>query len=424
MILEMSIRNFRSIGEEQTLSFCSSDANGSKCVAFYGANASGKTNLLRALWSLRMIISSSYRLGEGESIPWYDACIFYNGEGAPGTGAYGNRFDIEFTVPGSGGGGRYAYTLEYDSEEIVFESLSSFAKRRRAMLFTRKRGDDKDSMAFGSSMRGGERKMAFFKNQAYLSVAGRNPAAPDFIRSIYRYFKVGMTQMRLNDDNVSFYDPQSIEAQKLIRFVDLGISEMSIRNIDVDPAIVPLPEAMPQPMREKVLESIRNRYYFTHDAGNGVSGEIELKNESDGTQRLFKLLPNLVKTLAEGGVLIIDEIESGMHPFMAETIVKLFNDSCVNRGEAQLLFTTHNTNLLSSSLMRREQIWFVEKIGGCSRFYSLDDFDKKKVTPSSPFSRWYMEGRFGALPAIDYAGLASAIKAIQMRADDEKPYEA
>lgn len=424
MILEMSIRNFRSIGEEQTLSFCSSDANGSKCVAFYGANASGKTNLLRALWSLRMIISSSYRLGEGESIPWYDACIFYNVEGAPGTGAYGNRFDIEFTVPGSGGGGRYAYTLEYDSEEIVFESLSSFAKRRRAMLFTRKRGDDKDSMAFGSSMRGGERKMAFFKNQAYLSVAGRNPAAPDFIRSIYRYFKVGMTQMRLNDDNVSFYDPQSIEAQKLIRFVDLGISEMSIRNIDVDPAIVPLPEAMPQPMREKVLESIRNRYYFTHDAGNGVSGEIELKNESDGTQRLFKLLPNLVKTLAEGGVLIIDEIESGMHPFMAETIVKLFNDSCVNRGEAQLLFTTHNTNLLSSSLMRREQIWFVEKIGGCSRFYSLDDFDKKKVTPSSPFSRWYMEGRFGALPAIDYAGLASAIKAIQMRADDVKPYEA
>lgn len=424
MILEIVIRNFRSVGAEQVLSFCNNDARGGnlgsvaalsgthylmlKSVGIYGANGSGKTNALRALWSVRRMICYSYRFGEEEGIPLYDPCIFYNDN-------LSTRFEIEFTVTIDGVETRFLYKIEFDAKEIVYESLSSFAKGREAVLFMRKQDEDRDSMTFGASMRGGERKVAFFKNQAYLSVAGRNPAAPEFIRRIYRYFNNEMTQIRLYERGQSLYNPKNVEAQRLVRFADLGITDMNVREADMDASSVSFPKDMPMVLREQFMDRISKRYYFTHTTSQGAIGDIELDEESDGTQRLFRLLPNIVRTIVKGGVYIIDEIECGMHPFMAEAIVKLFNDPSINYGQAQLIFTTHNSNLLSPTLMRRDQIWFVEKVDGCSRFYSLDDFDKKTVTPSSPFAKWYLEGRFGAVPAIDYAGLVAAIKEIQAK---------
>ena len=426
MIHEIAIKNFRSIGDEQVLSFCTTDARGGnlgnvatlpgtsylvlKSVGFYGANGSGKTNALRALWALRNIIASSYKLGEGESIRWYDPCMFYRTNEPSGC-----RFEVEFSVSISGVRTRFLYKIEFDAWKIIFESLSSFAKGREAVLFTRKLDDDRDGMSFGASMRGGERKVAFFTNQAYLSVAGRNPAAPEFIRTIYRYFKYGIKKIGLHEQGSILYNPSAVESQKLVRFVDLGISDMSVRDSDIDTSSISFPKDVPFDIRKQFIDAISKRYYFTHVASKGLVAEIELKEESDGTQRLFQLLPNIVGTIVHGGIYIIDEIECGMHPFMAEAIVKLFNDPSINHGQAQLIFTTHNSNLLSPNLMRRDQIWFAEKIDGCSRFYSLDDFDKKTVTPSSPFARWYLEGRFGAVPAIDYAGLVDAIKSIQAK---------
>ena len=428
MILEIVISNFRSIRDEQVLGFSATDSRGGnlgnlaalsgtsywglKSIGLYGANGSGKTNALRAIWTVRKLISSSYRLGENEDIPWYDPCVFCKRNETDGVGC---RFEIEFVVPIEGVGIRFLYKIEFDASEILFESLSSFAKGREAVLFTRTSGDNKIDISFGASMRGGERKVALFKNQAYLSVAGRNPAAPAFIRSVYRYFAYGMTQIRLNERGHMLYNPRYVESQKLVRFVDLGITDMTVRKTNMDDSSVSFPADMPMVLREQFLDRIRNRYYFTHTTENGMVGEIELSEESDGTQRLFQLLPNIVETFVRGGVYIIDEIESGMHPFMSEAIVKLFNDSSINQGQAQLIFSSHNTNLLSSNIMRRDQIWFAEKVDGVSQFYSLDDFDKKTVTASGPFAKWYLEGRFGAVPGIDYASLSSAIKDILQR---------
>ena len=430
MILEIVIRNFRSVGAEQIISFGVKDSRGgnignvvelpgspyfiAKSIGLYGANGSGKTNALRAIWTARKVIAASYSLGEGESIPWYDPCIFYGGDDGRGS-----SFEIEFTIPIQGTETRFLYKTEFDENEFIYESLSSFAKGREAVLFTRKLGDDKDSMTFGASMRGGDRKVAFFKNQAYLSVAGRNPTSPEFIRRIYRYFKNGLTQIRLNENGPTLYNPRNVEAQRLVRFVDLGITDMSVRKMNVDESSISFPKDMPSVVREQLLDRISRRYYFRHIASKGVSGDIDLEDESDGTQKLFSLFPGIVRTLVNGGVYIIDEIESGMHPFMAEAIVRLFNESELNHGQAQLIFTTHNSNLLSSAHMRRDQIWFAEKVDGCSRFYSLDDFDKKMVTPSSPFAKWYLEGRFGAIPSIDYTGLVQAIKSMQQKEADD-----
>lgn len=425
MILEIKMKNFRSVNDEQVLRFYTTGTQGGnlgnvvplteslyralKSVALYGANGSGKTNVLRAIWAVRMLIGNSYRLGEEEEIPWFDPCIFHDSNDGEGS-----RFEVEFTAPVEEGREvRFLYRIEFNNSEVFFESLSSFARGREAVLFLRNRGDDKNTMSFGASLKGGDRKIGFFKNQAYLSVAGRSPSSPVVLRAVYRYFKKGMMQIRLQEVVPAIYRHDKIKAQKLVRYVDLGVTDIEVRENDLDETSVHFPKDMPLEIRQQLISSLRKRYYFTHSAGGNVTGQVELAEESDGTQRLFRLFPGIVDTLVRGGVYIIDEIESGMHPFMAETIVRLFNDPELNEGQSQLLFTTHDSTLLTSNLMRRDQIWFSEKVDGCSTYYSLDDFDKKTVTPTSPFARWYLEGRFGAIPNIDYSGLVNGIKAIK-----------
>ena len=149
----------------------------------------------------------------------------------------------------------------------------------------------------------------------------------------------------------------------------------------------------------------------------GAFMRLDLDEESNGTQKMVRLLPQIVDILVSGGVFVVDELDNSMHPFMAEMLVKLFNDPDINKGQAQLIFTTHNANLLSPDLLRRDQIWFAEKVGGHSRYYSLDSFDKKTVTPSSPYVKWYLEGRFGAVPAIDYAGVVGCLRALCRKED-------
>jgi AAA15 family ATPase/GTPase len=102
-----------------------------------------------------------------------------------------------------------------------------------------------------------------------------------------------------------------------------------------------------------------------------------------------------------------------MHPLIAEMIIKLFNDPEVNPKGAQLIFSTHNVTLMSNELLRRDQIWFAEKENGASTYFSLADFDKNIVKPKSPFNRWYLEGRFDAIPRIDYRSIVSILKSLR-----------
>ena len=146
---------------------------------------------------------------------------------------------------------------------------------------------------------------------------------------------------------------------------------------------------------------------------------FKLAEESAGTQRLFKIAPILLDTLTNNGVVLLDELESSMHPFMAEMIIRLFNDPEVNPKGAQLVFTTHNVHVMNPELLRRDQIWLAEKENGASTYFSLSDFDKNVVKPKSPFNRWYLEGRFDAIPRIDYRSIANMLKSIR-NSDAEK----
>jgi hypothetical protein len=139
---------------------------------------------------------------------------------------------------------------------------------------------------------------------------------------------------------------------------------------------------------------------FHNDNEAGVV-PFDLGEESTGTVKLYNLSAVIIQTLHNGDVLIIDELNSSLHPLLSQFIINLFQDAKSNPNKAQLIITTHDTTLLSQDLLRRDQIWLVEKDSyGATSLYSLSDFDYREVRSSIPFDRWYLSGRFGALPVI------------------------
>lgn len=150
---------------------------------------------------------------------------------------------------------------------------------------------------------------------------------------------------------------------------------------------------------------------FDDETDDETIGFKLLKDESDGTIKMYSLGGFIIPVLEKGHTLLIDELDRSMHPHLCEYIVKLFNAAKTNPNNAQLIATTHDTSLLNSDNLRRDQIWFFSKSHGASHLFSLDQFDKSDVRKNTPFDKWYLDGRFGAIPKIN---------ANLFRIDDEK----
>jgi AAA15 family ATPase/GTPase len=208
-------------------------------------------------------------------------------------------------------------------------------------------------------------------------------------------------------------------ASALLPYADFGIKKVIAKKRSIDPErIATMQKYLSKDEFEAALASMKKRndlleYVFSHTDDDDVKSLIKLEEESDGTQAFFRILPRVIDNLDNGFTMLEDEIDTSMHPFLAEFIIRLFNDPEVNVNNAQLLFSTHNMALLSESLLRKDQVWFAEKRNGASEYFSLQDFDDKKVTPSSPFSEWYSEGRFGGVPTIDYGALVEHFQKLQ-----------
>lgn len=157
-----------------------------------------------------------------------------------------------------------------------------------------------------------------------------------------------------------------------------------------------------QPVERLRVKTHHNRYSGTGQLIDKVPFDLE-EQESAGTKRLFALAYPIIRTLHEGLVLVIDEIDARIHPNLVIELIRLFNDPVTNPRHAQLIFTTHNTNLLNTKLFRRDQIWFVEKSRqGVSAVYSLVEYrvDGKIIRNDASFEKDYIAGRYGAIPFI------------------------
>lgn len=411
MIVDFSFKNFRSFNEETMLSLhadqpksnllgnitypLNDDIGVLKSAVIYGANASGKSNVLFAVRALRWLIRESDSFKEDKKIPCYEPFLFSAASKSAPT-----EFEIEFIIPGNY---RYIYQVSFNRTEILSESLDFYPSRLRANIFTRKPSDTWETITFGGHYKGGMKKIPFFKNNLYLSKAGNNAAAPKMIRKVYKYFQsilvFGLNhEMPISD--IYEHDEALELTTSVLKYIDTGVSRITREETDFSPTT--FPDDLPSEIKEEILKRHRYNFMFHHDTADGTTIALDKDEESEGTQQLFKMLPIILSSLKMGGILLIDELENSFHPHIAELIIKIFNCPTLNINNAQLIFTTHNIELMNASLMRRDQIWFAKKSLGASKLYSLDEFDKRTVTPSSPYAAWYSEGRFGAIPSIDF----------------------
>jgi hypothetical protein len=321
------------------------------------------------------------------------------------------RFEIEFCTPN---GTRYIYKIAFTRNQIVEEHLSFYPSAKPALIFERAEEDSWETIKFGTLFSGGRKRLPFFDNNAYLSIAGSSADAPKLIRDVYNYFLKDVLRLGLNEKIQidDWIEDKAVfnKVTLLLGLIDTGVNGVVVEEKDVDLDNIQLPENLPDSIRTSILRDMKRSLLFAHTTDTNDTEFFDLRLESAGTRKLFYLAPLIVDALDNGGVLIVDELDNSMHPFLAELIIRLFNDPEVNCGNAQLIFSTHNITLMSPEHFRRDQIWLTEKTKGATRCFSLEDFDKKKVKPTSPFNRWYAEGRFGAVPKIDYQSIASLLK--------------
>jgi uncharacterized protein len=419
MIIDFSISNFRSFKDDQMLSMNVEGARTRhpsnytlieeeriavlRSAAILGANASGKSNTLQALAALRWIVLYSADQKDGQHIPCFEPFRL-----SPDSDKRPVKFEIEFVIPS---GSRYRYEVAFSFDRIIEERLFSFAKRSRALIFERGNDDTWESVMFGGTYKGGKRKFSFFENASYLSRAGNDAASPDFMREIYRYFE-RMTLINAGSrlpSRIKLTDAATMRAvSELICLADTGVTKVTLVENEAA-GEMQFPDSFPDDLKAAIIAQNRmsTKFWIKSQSGGLVSFDSE--DMSDGTIKLVELLPMILDSFKNGSVVVLDEINAHLHTDLVNLILQLFHDDEVNAKGAQIIFSTHDTNILNPAQMRRDQIWFASKEEGASSLKSLDEYDKSFVRPDSPFEDFYLDGRLGALPRVSFGTVKQAL---------------
>ncbi|MFC0178762.1 AAA family ATPase [Thorsellia kenyensis] len=392
-----------------------------RSIGIYGANASGKSNVLMALKALEYMVTISGDLKQNELIPCYEPY-----ELSPYTKNKQVTLEAEFY---SESGTKFSFVISYIKDRIIFESLDYYPSRVKANIFLRTENDTWETIKFGGHYKGGIKRIPFFQNNSYLSKAGNNTATPSIIQDAYNFFLRKIKHLGLKEKFrlLSFGNRETVakETAKLLSMIDTGITDITVKKIDADFSRT-FPDDMPHELKEIVLEDFKYRYFFSHEDKTGDKVFLPLSKQSAGIQKLFELIPLIKSAFNDRKVIIIDELDNSIHPHIVDLIVRLFNDPEVNILGSQLLFSTHNMQLMTPEKMRRDQIFFCEKTNGSTQIYSLDDFDKKKIKTTTNYANWYDEGRFGGVPNINYLKIAAflstnnATETLDLSEDDIK----
>lgn len=421
MLIEFSVGNFRSFKDSVTLSMVAAklsskdkaldennvfEAAGAPplltSAAIYGANASGKSNLVAAMAFMREFVLNSHK--ETQPTGAIDVERFRL---SPETVSEPSHFEMVFVADGT----RYRYGFEVTPERVEREWLFSVPSTREAKLFERF-GDDIDlSERFRE---GREIEARTRSNALFLSVVAQFNGL--VAQRVLRWFRQMGIASGLQDRGMRLYTMRRFfdgthrdDIRELIRRLDLGIEDVVVEKTSA-PAELDLPDGMPEALRT-ALATLRDlpgsEFYAVRTihrrAGNGEAPAIQEvfdldDQESEGTKKLFSMAGPLVKALKEGQLLVVDELDARLHPLMTREIISLFNSRQTNPQHAQLIFTIQDTNLLDNRLLRRDQIWFTEKDRqGATQLYSLAEF---RVRNDEAFERNYIQGRYGAVPFL------------------------
>jgi hypothetical protein len=402
MLIEFRAENHRSLRDDQGLTFEAGTVDGDETriralgdlrllpvAGIYGANASGKSNVLAALHFMREAVSQSYRLWTPDGGVPRDPFAWGEPRHAP------SIYQATLLLDGV----KHEYGFVVDDERVVEEWLHAWPNARKQTWFERDGGDFK----FGEHLKGENRATAALtrSNSLFLSVAAQNNHAQ--LETIFRWFRnisaegvredhtrqlvegpaqwLTFSQRFPEDDR----DERLALFKEMLRAADVGIVDFRVTSDDGGP-----------PVRGR-----RKRTQLLHKSSS-ADAWLPLEEESGGTQRLFRVGPLVINAIATGGVLLVDELDGALHPLLATEIIRAFHDPKKNKKNAQLIFTTHDTNLIGTLIgeppLRRDQVWLTEKDDeGATRLFPLTDFKPRK---SENLERGYLQGRYGAVPVL------------------------
>jgi len=414
MLIEFSVTNFRSIRERQTLSLAAASGKEHRdrnvlapaapatpdvlrSAVIYGPNAAGKSNFILALRFVHdFVVSSASKGQKGDKIPVVPFLMDTEAVGQP------SEFELVFIENDV----RYQYGFRLTSQRVEAEWLIAHPKGSPQRWFERKA--DSDDWGFGPNFRG-QRKVwqeATRDNALFLSTAVQLNAEQlgpvfDWFR---RRLRIINPYARVTPDfSISQCVGNTALRSRIIEFLamaDLGIGDVAVENrkFSASKFVTRLPEEVRQQMLKDMDDQEVTEIRFLHRAPDGRDVYLDIEDESGGTQKLFALAGPWLDVLANGWILVIDELDTSLHPLLMRQLVGMFHDPALNTKGAQLVFSTHDTSILDREIFRRDQIWFVEKDRNLqSHLYPLTEFSPRK---EENFARGYLQGRYGAVPFV------------------------
>ncbi len=399
MLINFTFGNFRSFQEERTLSMEASTIKEHGEAVFseqglrllpvcvlYGANSSGKSNVLAALLAMRNVLLSSVRLNPKDKLDYKPFMLNASSKGKP------TSFEIQFLLDGM----RYRYGFDYDETHICQEWLYEKKQGEREFnLFLRAEDEFEISKVRFAEGVGLDKMTA--SNRLFVSlVAQLNGPKSQAILGWFENcnYLSGIDNVGYVDKTLQMLKDHDEGYDKLLEFfhyTQLGFDDIVV-NAKKDKS------GENTTLEAKTVHSIYN------EAGEIVGHQQFAKDEmeSEGTKKVIELAGPVFDTLKDGKLLIVDELDAKLHPLLTRSIVALFMNKGSNPHGAQLLFATHDTNLLNLAYLRRDQIWFTEKNATeSSDLYSLVEFrDERgtKVRNDRSVQKDYINGRYGAVP--------------------------
>ncbi|MGI8047471.1 AAA family ATPase [Campylobacter jejuni] len=415
MLIEFRVENFLSIQDEQVLSmvassdntFLTSHTNNDKKLkllkssVLYGANASGKSNIIKALAIMKKIVISCANGQRGDKLP-ITPFLLGNEDDKP------TKFEIIFIQNDT----KYQYGFILNSEKILEEWLLIFGESNRAQKWFERIYNEKEekyNYSFGTKFLGSKQLWAenTRDNALFLSVAIQlnNEQLKPVFDFFLKYIRVTCTDS-WNDGQEVTIDILRQDKQKIISYLkraDLDIEDIVVEETELNKTNL-MQENIPQEIKQMIQADLEKgakltqtniHTIHTNQQGELVTFDMET-SESQGTRKFFGLIGPWIEALEQGYTIVVDELNTHLHPLMTKFLVNLFHNEDLNKSNAQLIFTTHDTSILNQDVFRRDQIWFCEKQNKATKLYPLSDFKVRK--DKTNLENDYLLGRFGALP--------------------------
>lgn len=410
MLAQFSVENFLSIRDQAVLNLTASKHDNEhldnmfeydklRCLrsaVIYGANASGKSSLLKAMTAAILLVRESQAMQVNSRLLRITPFLLdADSRSKP------SSFEFVIMIEGV----QYVYGFSATQEKIIDEYLYAYYSAKRSLIFER---TETNSYKFNKA---DEREFSAYKEKTMdnkLFLATSTAWNCQKTKAVFMWFAEGVdtfTDNELNNPPETLRHFKESDSPELREFTLnlLSRADINIDNYVVDAHQIDPP---PKPLLDLLgMESMPGTAYNVttgHTMPDSKNYSLDLGAESLGTQNLFFLSPFLFEAFKSGKTLFIDEM-SCLHSMLVQFLVSLFNNPDFNKHNAQLIFATHDTNLLDLKMFRRDQIYFIEKDAyGNSELYSLDNFSVRK---SENIRMAYLLGRYGAIPNIVSGGV-------------------